>query len=99
MGPAGLFCALDLQRYGFNVTLIERGKAVDERSQSIDSFIKTSVLDEDCNIQFGEGGAGAFSDGKLNTGVGGALSREVIDDFLSFGAPSEIDYLQKPHIG
>ena len=99
MGPAGLFCALDLLRYGLKVTLIERGKAVDERSQSVDSFIATRVLDSECNIQFGEGGAGAFSDGKLNTGVGGLTAREVIDDFLLFGAPSEIDYLQKPHIG
>lgn len=99
MGPAGLFCALDLLRYGFNVTLIERGKPVDERVKSVDNFISTKVLDENSNIQFGEGGAGAFSDGKLNTGVGGAFAREVIDDFLLFGAPSEIDYLQKPHIG
>lgn len=99
MGPAGLFCALDLLRYGLNVTLVERGKPVEERVNSVDTFIKTKVLDEESNIQFGEGGAGAFSDGKLNTGVGGTFAREVIDDFLLFGAPSEIDYLQKPHIG
>ncbi len=99
MGPAGLFCALDLLRYGLSVTLIERGKPVEERVNSVDTFIKTKVLDEESNIQFGEGGAGAFSDGKLNTGVGGTFAREVIDDFLLFGAPNEIDYLQKPHIG
>ncbi len=99
MGPAGLFCALDLLRYGLKVTLIERGKPVEERVNSVDEFIKTKALDEECNIQFGEGGAGAFSDGKLNTGVGGTFAREVIDDFLRFGAPSEIDFLQKPHIG
>lgn len=99
MGPAGLFCALDLLRYGLNVTLIERGKPVYERENSINSFISNKVLDIDSNIQFGEGGAGAFSDGKLTTGVGGVYAREVIDDFLLFGAPSEIDYLQKPHIG
>lgn len=99
MGPAGLFCALDLLRYGLNVTLIERGKSVDERENSVNHFISTRELDEECNVQFGEGGAGAFSDGKLNTGVGGLLVREVIDDFLTFGAPSEIGYLQKPHIG
>lgn len=98
-GPAGLFCALDLLRYGFNVTLIERGKCFEERKQSVNTFITTKVLDEDCNIQFGEGGAGAFSDGKLNTGVGGEVAREVIEDFLTFGAPAEIGYLQKPHIG
>ncbi len=99
MGPAGLFCALDLLRYGLSVTLIERGKPVEDREKSVNSFIKDRILDTDSNIQFGEGGAGAFSDGKLNTGVGGILAREVIDDFLTFGAPSEIDYLQKPHIG
>ncbi len=99
MGPAGLFCALDLLRYGLKVTLIERGKPVEERENSVNSFIKTKMLDLDSNIQFGEGGAGAFSDGKLNTGVGGALVGEVIDDFLAFGAPNEIGYLQKPHIG
>lgn len=98
-GPAGLFCALDLLRYGLKVTLIERGKAVEERVKSVSSFIKDKVLDEDCNIQFGEGGAGAFSDGKLNTGVGGTFVKEVIEDFLLFGAPSDIGYLQKPHIG
>ncbi len=99
MGPAGLFCALDLLRYGLKVTLIERGKPVYERENSVNLFISNKVLDLDSNIQFGEGGAGAFSDGKLNTGVGGVYAREVIDDFLYFGAPSEIDYLQKPHIG
>ena len=98
-GPAGLFCALDLLRFGLNVTLIERGKAVDERVKSVDDFIKTRVLDEESNIQFGEGGAGTFSDGKLNTGIGGELSKAVIDDFVLFGAPETIAYLQKPHIG
>lgn len=98
-GPAGLFCALDLLRYGLSVTLVERGKAVDERVQSVDNFIKNKILDEDSNIQFGEGGAGTFSDGKLNTGVGGEFSKAVIDDFVLFGAPETISYLQKPHIG
>ncbi len=98
-GPAGLFCALDLLRYGLNVTLIERGKKVEEREQSVSQFFNTKILDEDSNIQFGEGGAGAFSDGKLNTGVGGIFASLVIDDFLTFGAPKDIGYLQKPHIG
>ncbi len=98
-GPAGLFCALELLRYGLNVTLIERGKKVEERQKSVEEFIKNRVLDEDSNIQFGEGGAGAFSDGKLNTGVGGELAREVVLDFVKFGAPSEIEYLNKPHVG
>lgn len=98
-GPAGLFCALDLLRYGLKVTLIERGKSVDERIKSVDNFINHKILDKDCNIQFGEGGAGAFSDGKLNTGVNSVFAKEVIEDFLNFGAPTEIGYLQKPHIG
>ena len=98
-GPIGLFCALDLLRYGLKVTLIERGKAVDEREKSVSTFISDRVLDEDCNVQFGEGGAGAFSDGKLNTGVGGVYTKQVIDDFLYFGAPIDIGYLQKPHVG
>lgn len=98
-GPAGLFCALDLLRYGFKVTLIERGKSVDERKKSIDNFVNTRELDENSNIQFGEGGAGAFSDGKLNTGVGSEYVKEVINDFVTFGAPSDIAYLNKPHIG
>lgn len=98
-GPAGLFCALDLLRYGLSVTLIERGKPVEERVKSVESFIKDKVLDEESNIQFGEGGAGTFSDGKLNTGIGGELSKAVIEDFVAFGAPETISYLQKPHIG
>lgn len=98
-GPAGLFCALELLRYGLSVTLIERGKKVEERVKSVDDFIKNKVLDENSNIQFGEGGAGAFSDGKLNTQIGGGLSKEVILDFVKFGAPKEIEYLNKPHIG
>ena len=98
-GPAGLFCSLELLRHGLDVTLIERGKCVEERIKSVDNFIKTKILDEDSNIQFGEGGAGAFSDGKLNTGVGGELTSEVITDFVKFGAPKEIAYLNKPHVG
>ena len=98
-GPAGLFCALELLRHGLNVTLIERGKKVEERVNSVNDFIKNKVLDEDSNIQFGEGGAGAFSDGKLNTQIGGELSKQVILDFVKFGAPKEIEYLNKPHIG
>ena len=98
-GPAGLFCALDLCRQGFNVTLIERGEGVDERKKSIDKFVNARVLNEDSNVQFGEGGAGAFSDGKLNTQVNSPLVKEVLKDFVKFGAPKEIEYDGKPHIG
>ena len=98
-GPAGLFCALDLCRQGFNVTLIERGESVDDRKKSVDGFIKTKVLNEESNVQFGEGGAGAFSDGKLNTQVNSEFVKAVLKDFLRFGAPEEIEYDFKPHIG
>ena len=98
-GPAGLFCALDLLRYGFKVTLIERGDSVERRQNAVKNFVSTKVLNEDSNIQFGEGGAGAFSDGKLNTSLSGELVKEVINDFITFGAPKEIGYLNKPHIG
>ena len=98
-GPAGLFCALDLLRYGFKVNLIERGKNVDERTADYNNFVSTKILNEESNIQFGEGGAGAFSDGKLNTQTGGAFVKEVITDFVKFGAPKEIAYINKPHIG
>lgn len=98
-GPCGLFCALDLLRYGLNVTLIERGKRVSERKNEIDFFVRNKILNEECNVQFGEGGAGAFSDGKLNTRTVGEKVREVIEDFVKFGAPEEIAYDNKPHIG
>ena len=98
-GPAGLFCALYLLRSGVSVTLIERGKPVEERQKSVDNFIKNGILDENSNIQFGEGGAGAFSDGKLNTQVGGSYVKEVTSEFVKFGAPLEVGYLNKPHIG
>ncbi len=98
-GPAGLFCALTLLRCGAKVLLIERGKAVEDRQKSVSDFISSGVLDENSNIQFGEGGAGAFSDGKLNTQVGGNYVKEVLNEFVKFGAPSEVAYLNKPHIG
>ena len=98
-GPAGLFCSLDLCRRGFSVTLIERGESVDERKKSVDGFIKTRVLNEESNVQFGEGGAGAFSDGKLNTQVNNPFVKEVLSDFVKFGAPKEIEFDGKPHIG
>ncbi len=98
-GPCGLFCALDLLRYGFSVTLIERGDKVEDRQKTVDNFIKNKILDVQSNVQFGEGGAGAFSDGKLNTQVNSPYVKEVVDDFVLFGAPKEIAYLSKPHIG
>ncbi len=98
-GPAGLFCALMLARFGERPIIIERGKPVDERSKSIDSFWKTGILDTESNVQFGEGGAGTFSDGKLNTGINDIRSHFVLKEFVSHGANEDILISAKPHIG
>ena len=98
-GPAGLFCALRLLDYGIRPVLLERGKPVEERARDVQRFIETGVLDASSNIQFGEGGAGAFSDGKLNTQTNDARNRDVLETFVRFGAPAEVAYLGKPHVG
>ncbi len=98
-GPAGLFCAIRLLDHGIKPILIERGGSVDEREKKIDQFIQYKTLDGNSNVQFGEGGAGTFSDGKLNTQTHSALNREVLQIFARFGAPQEILWLAKPHIG
>ena len=98
-GPCGIFCALYLARAGFKPIVFERGKSVEERQKSVNKLINERILDENSNIQFGEGGAGTFSDGKLNTGVSSPFIKTVLRDFVSFGAPEEIEYLAKPHIG
>ena len=98
-GPAGLFCAVRLIRHGVAPLLIERGKPVEERVKDVETFFRTGVLDPDSNVQFGEGGAGTFSDGKLNTQTNHPLNREVLETFVEFGAPPETEYLNKPHIG
>ncbi len=98
-GPAGLFCALRLIERGIKPVLIERGAAVEEREKEVQAFIDTKRLNPNVNIQFGEGGAGTFSDGKLNTQTHSPLNREVLETFVKFGAPKEILWLQKPHIG
>lgn len=98
-GPAGLFCALTLIKRGVSPVIFERGFDVDRRLFEIENFIKTGVLNEDCNVQFGEGGAGTYSDGKLNTGTKSPYIKAVLAEFVRFGAPEEILYLSKPHIG
>ena len=100
-GPAGLFCAYNLARSGQKVILIEQGKCVDERKKDIDTYLETGKLNTQSNVQFGEGGAGTFSDGKLNTLVKDKFGRNrfVLETFVEHGAPEEILYENKPHIG
>ena len=100
-GPSGLFCAYLLTEMGYKVTIIEQGERMEERIKTVDKFFETNELNELSNIQFGEGGAGTFSDGKLNTLVKDKMFRgkKVFEVFIENGAPEEIMYLQKPHIG
>ncbi len=98
-GPAGLFSALTLVRSGVPCTLIEQGKPVEERVKDVASFFESGKLNPLSNIQFGEGGAGTFSDGKLTTGIKDERVRAVFETFVEFGAPREILYSGKPHIG
>ncbi len=98
-GPAGLFSALTLARYGEKPIVIERGKDVDKRSEDVELFFKYALLNTNSNIQFGEGGAGTFSDGKLNTGTNDSRATHVLRTFVEFGAQEEILINAKPHIG
>ena len=100
-GPAGYFCGLYLARMGFKPIIFERGMNVEERSMTVEAFWRGEQINTECNVSFGEGGAGTFSDGKLNTGIKDKMGRigAVISDFISFGAPEDIRYLNKPHIG
>ncbi len=100
-GPAGLFCGYFLARNGYRPILLERGKSVDERLEDVNKFWERRVLNEESNVQFGEGGAGTFSDGKLNTLIKdkSGKNKEVLKIFVSLGAPEEILYEAKPHIG
>lgn len=100
-GPAGLFAAWLLAKHGYQPLVIERGYEVNKRIQAVEHFWKTNELDPVSNVQFGEGGAGTFSDGKLNTMVKDMANRYrlVMETFVHHGAPSEILYLNKPHIG
>ena len=100
-GPAGLFASYILAENGYKPIVIERGKKVEERIEDIETFFETGKLDVNSNVQFGEGGAGAFSDGKLNTMVKDSENRhfKVFETFIKCGAPSDIMYSSHPHIG
>lgn len=101
MGPAGLFCGYMLAKHGYQPIILERGYDVDKRTEDVERFWKEGVLNPESNVQFGEGGAGTFSDGKLNTLVKDKYGRnkEVLRIFVEMGAPQEIMYDGKPHIG
>lgn len=98
-GPAGLFCALLLARYGYKPVVIERGQDIKRRIKAVEDFWQKGILNEDCNTQFGEGGAGTFSDGKLTTRIGDKRVDYVLKTMVEMGAPPEIVYLKKPHVG
>lgn len=99
MGPAGLFAALELARSGHDVTLLERGAPVEQRTTDVETFWRGGPLNTESNVQFGEGGAGTFSDGKLTTRVKHPFSALVLDTFIACGAPEDIRIDAKPHIG
>ncbi len=99
LGPAGLFAAYSLCLNGNPPLVLERGRQVEKRAKDVDRFFLKGILDPQSNIQFGEGGAGTFSDGKLTTGIKSPFTRQVLETFVACGAPEEILYLQKPHIG
>lgn len=98
-GPAGMFCALTLAEYGFEPIVLERGSAVDERVKAVESFWSGGAFSEQTNVQFGEGGAGTFSDGKLTTRIKDPMCRRILQRLVEFGASQEILTKAKPHIG
>jgi uncharacterized FAD-dependent dehydrogenase len=99
MGPCGLFAAHRLATAGAQVTLIERGSPVEQRVRHVEHFWQTGQLDENSNVQFGEGGAGTFSDGKLTTRINHPLLRHILESFVAFGAPESLLVDARPHIG
>jgi len=98
-GPAGMFAALLLAQNGYKPLIIERGESMEKRSNIVDSFWKSKILNTETNVQFGEGGAGTFSDGKLTTRINDTRCEKVLEEFHANGAGEEILYKNKPHIG
>ncbi|MDF3000635.1 MAG: NAD(FAD)-utilizing dehydrogenase [Bacillota bacterium] len=98
-GPSGMFAGLILAQAGYRPIILERGKSIEERVKDVERFWKEGVLDEESNVQFGEGGAGLFSDGKLTTQIKDPRVRKVLEEFVLAGGPPELLYKQKPHIG
>ncbi|MBR5496291.1 MAG: NAD(P)/FAD-dependent oxidoreductase [Oscillospiraceae bacterium] len=98
-GPAGMMCALTLALHGYKPIVFERGSDVDTRVDKVNKFWQSGVLDSETNVQFGEGGAGTFSDGKLTTRISDYRCNHVIEQFIKHGAPEEISVKAKPHIG
>lgn len=98
-GPAGLFAALRLAEHGYNPIIIEKGDNIDSREEKIKRFIKKGELDSNSNVQFGEGGAGTYSDGKLNTRIKSEYIEKVFSEFIENGADPKISWENKPHVG
>ena len=98
-GPCGMFAGLILARRGYAPIILERGNAIDQRVEDVEKFWREGVLNTESNVQFGEGGAGTFSDGKLTTGIKDPRIRKVLTEFVKAGADEDILYKQKPHIG
>ncbi|MBQ1229173.1 MAG: NAD(FAD)-utilizing dehydrogenase, partial [Firmicutes bacterium] len=98
-GPAGMFAGLILAQAGYRPVVLERGQDVDSRTAAVEKFWETGELDTESNVQFGEGGAGTFSDGKLTTGIKDVRIRKVLEELVKAGSPEDILYKQKPHVG
>lgn len=98
-GPAGLFCAYFLAKYGYNPIILERGEKIEDRAKTVEKFHKSGILNENSNVQFGEGGAGAFSDGKLTTRISDPIAGDIVRILSECSGIGELTYLAKAHIG